>query len=112
MTMRDDKPDVNWDALERRIVAAARFRLADRAARAGLAAGWRVPASRWARIAIPAALAASLALAAGLAFGPAEDRELVLEDVMAVAASQDLPADPLALADQAAFLSTLLGPEE
>ena len=106
--MRDDKPDVNWDALERRIVAAARFRLADRVARAG----WRTPASRWARIAIPAALAASLALAAGLAFGPAADRELVLEDVMAVAASQDLPADPLALADQAAFLSTLLGPEE
>jgi len=111
--MRDDKPDVNWDALERRIVAAARFRLADRAARAAVPAGWRAPASRWARIAIPAALAASLALAAGLAFGPAAaDRDLVLEDVMAVAASQDLPADPLAVADQAAFLSTLLDPEE
>jgi hypothetical protein len=112
MTMRDDKPDVNWDALEQRIVAAARFRLADRAARAAVPAGWRAPASRWARIAIPAALAASLALAAGLAFGPAADRDLVLEDVMAVAASQDLPADPLAGADQAAFLSTLLDPEE
>lgn len=108
--MRDDKPEVDWEALERRIVAAARFRLADRAARAG----WRTPASRWARIAIPAGLAASLALAAGLAFGPggSTSEDLVIEDVMAVAASEDLPADPLAVTDQAAFLATLLDPGE
>ncbi len=111
--MRDDKPEVDWDALERRIVSAARFRLADRAARAGVSAGWRAPARRWARLGIPAALAASLALAAGLAFGSGTaGDELLLEDVMAVAAGADLPADPLAAADQAAFLSTLLDPGE
>ncbi len=106
MTMRDDKPDVDWNALERRIVSSARVRLASRAARAG----WRAPASRWARIAIPAALAASLALAAGLAFGarPDDGAGLGIEDVMAVAASEGLPADLLAVSDREAFVATLL----
>ena len=107
--MRDDKPDVDWQALERRIVSAARFRLASRAARAG----WRAPASRWARIAIPAGLAASLALAAGLALGAGgSESDLGVEDVMAVAASEALPTDLLAVADQEAFLSAILQPDE
>ena len=106
--MRDDKPEVDWEALERRIVSAARFRLASRAARAG----WRAPASRWARIAIPAGLAASLALGGGLALGGDGDAELGVEDVMAVAASEALPTDLLAAPDQEAFLYTILQPDE
>ena len=99
-------PATDFSALHARIVAAAELRLRARARRAG----WRAPASRWARIAIPTGLAASIALIVGLTFGDgaAETSDVGLEEVVAVAASEALPADPLAVSDQEAFLSAIL----
>ena len=102
----DVPADVDHDALSARIVTAAELRLRARAKRAG----WRAPASRWARIAIPTGLAASVALILGLALGgdAAEAGDIGLEEVVAVAASDGLPADPLVVSDQEAFLSAIL----
>ena len=99
-------PDTDFDALNARIVAAAELRLRARANRAG----WRAPASRWARIAIPTGLAASIALILGLSLanGSGAPTDVGLEEVVAVAASEALPADPLAVSDQEVFLSTIL----
>jgi len=82
-----DLPATDWRMLEARITDAARFRLAARRP-----AGWRATASRWARIAIPAGLAASALLGAGLAWRADED-DVVLEDIAATAAVDELPTD-------------------
>ncbi len=86
-----DPPATDWRALEARIADAARFRLAARRS-----AGWRTATSRWARIAIPAGLAASALLGAGLAWRADEDA-VFLEDIAATAAVDDLPADVASL---------------
>ena len=52
----DPPADVDWETMSARIGDAARFRLAARRRRP---AGWSAAASRWSRIAVPAALAAS-----------------------------------------------------
>ena len=105
----DVPTDVDHDALSARIVAAAQLRLRARAKRAG----WRAPASRWARIAIPTGLAASIALIFGLALadGDAPAGAVGLEEVVAVAASEGLPSDPLVVSDQEVFLSAVLSGE-
>lgn len=103
----DTPHDVDFGSLNARIVDAAQLRLRAQAKRAG----WRAPASRWAPLAIPAALAASVALLVGLALGAggaSGTSRVALEDFVAVAASEDLPADPLAVSDQEAFLSAIL----
>lgn len=105
-------PATDWSALESRITAGAQFRLAQRRP----SRTWRSPAARWARVLIPAGLAASLLLAVSLAFGPsgsagAETDDGMMADVVAVAASSALPSDPLSLTDQQAFLSTMLSQE-
>ena len=102
---------VDWPALEARVTEAARFRLARRA-RAG---GWRGAAERWARIAIPTGLAATLMLAAGLAFSApdgAVTADIAMDELVAVSASDGLPVDPLGLADQEAFLAAVLDSTE
>ena len=99
--------DVDHEALSNRIVAAAELRLRARAKRAG----WRAPASRWARVVIPTGLAASIALIFGLALGDggtSDTGDVALEEVVAVAASEGLPSDPLVVSDQEAFLSAIL----
>ena len=101
--------DVDHEALSARIVAAAELRLRARAKRAG----WRAPASRWARVAIPAGLAASIALIFGLALVDGRATEdVALEEVVAVAASEALPANPLGTTDQEAFVAFVLGTGE
>ena len=87
-----DTPATDWRALEARITDAARFRLAARRP-----AGWRAAASRWAGIAIPAGLAASALLGAGLAWRTADDDAVFLEDIVATAAVDELPADVASL---------------
>ena len=57
---------------------------------------------------LPLAAAAGLLLAVGLALAPANEGGLVLEEVMAVAASDGLDADYIGLEAQDAFLSTML----
>lgn len=102
----DARANVDWTALEARIVDGARFRLASH--------GWQAPASRWARTAIPAALAASVLLAVGLMLAPnaVDDSDLVIEEIMAVSASAALPTDPLAFTNEEAFLFTILDETE
>ena len=97
--------DVDHEALSARIVAAAELRLRARAKRAG----WRAPASRWARIAIPAGLAASIALILGLALADGPPGDVALEEVVAVAASEALPANALGATEQEVFLAAVLG---
>jgi hypothetical protein len=82
-----DTPTTDWRALEARVTEAARFRL-----RARRPAGWRTAAGRWARVAIPAGLAASALLGAGLAFREG-DEAVALEDIVATAAVDALPSD-------------------
>jgi hypothetical protein len=82
-----DTPTTDWRALEARVTDAARFRMRSRRP-----AGWRRAASRWARVAIPAGLAASALLGAGLAFRAA-DESVALEDVAAMAVVDALPPD-------------------
>lgn len=82
-----DTPQTDWTALEARVTEAARFRL-----RARRPAGWRAAASRWARVAIPAGLAASALLGAGIAFRAGDDA-VALEDIVATAAVDALPSD-------------------
>ncbi len=82
-----DTPTTDWPALEARITDAARFRL-----RVRRPAGWRTATSRWARVAIPAGLAASALLGAGLAWR-ANDEAVALEDIVATAAVDALPSD-------------------
>ena len=85
----DPPADVNWEAVSARIGEAARFRLA---ARRG-PQGWSAAASRWARLAVPAALAASLLLAAGLSFDVGAEESLRMEDVVVAAAGDALPSE-------------------
>ena len=80
-------PTTDWQVLEARLAEAARFRL-----RARRPAGWRAAASRWARIAIPAGLAASALLGAGLAYRAGEDA-IALEEIVTATAVDALPAD-------------------
>jgi hypothetical protein len=87
-----DTPETDWRALEARINEAARFRLAARRS-----AGWRTTAARWARVAVPAGLAASALLGAGLAWRAADDDAVFLEDIVATAAVDELPADVTSL---------------
>lgn len=105
-----DVPAVDWDALEARVADAARFRLAGRVP----GSGWRRSADRWGRVAIPAGLAATLLLAAGLAFSTpgGDDEALAVDEIVAVAASDALPLDPLTMIDQDAFLAAVLDPAE
>lgn len=85
----DPPADVNWETMSERIGAAARFRLASRRR----PVGWSAAASRWARVAVPAALAASLLLAAGLSFDTGAEEPLRMEDVVAAAAGDALPSE-------------------
>ncbi len=101
--------DTDWPALEARVVAAARFRLAARAPKTG----WRTPATRWARVAVPAGLAAALLLGAGLVFGGGDGAsddayEPGMNEVVATAAGAALPSDLLSVTDQQAFLYSVL----
>ena len=100
---------VNWDAQAGRIAAAARFRLAARSR-----GGWQRPAARWARLAIPAGLAAAVMLAVGAAMGPAAveaDADPGMREVAAVAATDAISTDPLMVTDQELALSVLLTEE-
>ncbi len=102
---------VDWTALEARVTDAARFRLAQRARRGG----WRAAAERWWRFAIPAGIAATLLLAAGLALSapdPIESGAIAIDELVAVVASDALPDDPLGFADQDAFLAAVLDSTE
>lgn len=104
--------DTDWRALEARIVGAARFRLAARAPKSG----WRTPATRWARVAVPAGLAAALLLGAGLAFGNGDTAsddtgEPGMHEVVAMAAGAALPDDLLSVTNQQAFLYSVLNSE-
>ncbi len=108
-----DPPEnaVDWPVLEARIVDGARFLLAQRARRGS----WRRAAERWGRIAIPAGLAAAIVLAAALAIAPSVDPgddPPAIEAIAAVSASDLLPADPLSVTDQEAFLAVVLDPAE
>jgi hypothetical protein len=102
--------EVDWDAQADRIVDAARFRLAARAR-----AGWRRPAARWARFAIPAGLAAGVMLAIGAAMGPVapdgDGNDPGMREVAAVAATDAISGDPLMVTDQELALSILLTEE-
>ena len=102
--------DVDWEGQADRIVDAARFRLAARAR-----GGWRRPAARWARFAIPAGLAAGVLLAIGAAMGPvAPDtygNDPGMREVAAVAATDAIAGDPLMVTDQELALSALLSEE-
>ncbi len=101
---------VDWEAQAGRIANAARFRLAARAR-----GGWRRPAARWARFAIPAGLAAGVMLAIGAAMGPAtqdsDGNDPGMREVAAVAAADAMSSDPLMVTDQELALSTLLTEE-
>lgn len=102
--------EVNWGAQAGRIMDAARFRLAARAR-----GGWRRPAARWARFAIPAGLAAGVMLAIGAAMGPvaqeADGNDPGMREVAAVAATDAISSDPLMVTDQELALSILLTEE-
>ena len=102
--------EVDWEAQAGRIVDAARFRLAARAR-----GGWRRPAARWARFAIPAGLAAGVMLAIGAARGPvaqdADGNDPGMRELAAVAAAAAISSDPLMVTDQELALSTLLTEE-
>ena len=100
----DPPADVDWETMSARIGDAARFRLAARRRRP---AGWSAAASRWSRIAVPAALAASLLLAAGLSFDSGAEESLRMEDVVAAAAGDALPSELAALMADGAFGLTL-----
>lgn len=97
-----DTPESDWSALEARITEAARFRLAARRP-----AGWRIAASRWARVAIPAGLAASALLGAGLAWRAADDDAILLEDIVATAAVDELPVDVTSLGGESLVYALL-----
>ena len=107
-----ETPDgqVDWEAQANRVVDAARFRLAARAR-----GGWRRPAARWARFAIPAGLAAGVMLAIGAAMGPvpreADGNDPGMREVAAVAATDAISTDPLMVTDQELALSILLTEE-
>ena len=102
--------EVDWEAQADRIMSAARFRLAARAR-----GGWRRPAARWARFAIPAGLAAGIMLAIGAALGPiaqeGDGNDPGMREVAAVAATDAISSDPLMVTDQELALSTLLTEE-
>ncbi|MGE5925968.1 MAG: hypothetical protein ACM357_01335 [Gemmatimonadota bacterium] len=97
-----DTPTTDWLALEARVTEAARFRL-----RARRPAGWRTTAARWARVAIPAGLAASALLGAGLAWR-ASDEAVVLEDIVATAAVDALPSDLASLGGESLVYALLV----
>lgn len=99
----DSPADVNWETMSSRIGEAARFRLAARRR----PAGWSAAASRWARFAVPAALAASLLLAAGLSVDTGAEESLRMEDVVAEAAGDALPSELAGLMTDDAFGFTL-----
>ena len=96
-----DTPVTDWPGLEARVTEAARFRL-----RARRAPGWRTVASRWARVAIPAGLAASALLGAGLAWR-ASDEAVVLEDIVAAAAVDALPSDVASIGGESLVFALL-----
>ncbi len=109
---------VDWDAMASRIGDAAAFRLAQRRPRGG----WQRTAARWSRRAVPVAAAASVMLALGIALAPGSNGSfatdtvggdtVMLEEVMAVAASDDLPADLAIASAQDAFLAVMLNGDD
>ena len=106
---------VDWDGMAARIGAAAAFRLAQRRPRDG----WQHTAARWSRRAVPMAAAASVMLALGIALAPGSSSDsmlasdtVMLEEVMAVAASDGLPSDLALASAQDAFLAVMLSGED
>ena len=107
---------VDWDGMAARIGAAAAFRLAQRRPRDG----WQHTAARWSRRAVPMAAAASVMLALGIALAPGSSDSdsmlasdtVMLEEVMAVAASDGLPSDLALASAQDAFLAVMLSGED
>ncbi|MGH7528507.1 MAG: hypothetical protein ACREMX_17575 [Gemmatimonadales bacterium] len=109
--------EAEWTLLHDRIVAAARARLPGMTA----PSPWWLYASRWARHAVPAGLAAGILVALGLSIlegnvdpgsVASPDGPVVVEEVIATAASEVLATDPLLSADEPAFLSVVLGGQE
>ena len=102
-----ETPSADWQAMEARIVDAARSRLATKAARRS----WTAPAARWARVAIPVGLAAGIALVLGLAAtsGTEASDQTGLADVVVLGAANALPDYSLGVLDQDAYMATLLG---
>ncbi len=109
--------EAEWTRLHDRIVAAARSRLV------GMTAlpPWWLYASRWARHAVPAGLAAAILVALGLGIldgnvdlgsVASPDGPVVVEEVIATAASEVLATDPMLSADESAFLNVILGGQE
>src|SRR5690606_19191115 len=100
-----DAPDpADPAALERQITAAARFRLASRR-RPG---GWRDTTARWARIAVPAGLAAAVSLGAAPTRHTAPFARVILEGDVAAAATDGLPVELSSMIDEDLFVSGLL----
>jgi hypothetical protein len=107
---------VDWDAMAARIGDAAVFRLAQRRPRGG----WQHTAARWSGRAVPMAAAASVMLALGLALAPGSpgtdsllaSDTVMLEEVMAVAASDGLPTDLALASAQDEFLAVMLNGED
>ena len=106
---------MDWDGMAARIGAAAAFRLAQRRPRDG----WQHTAARWSRRAVPMAAAASVMLALGIALAPGSSSDsmlasdtVMLEEVMAVAASDGLPSDLALASAQDAFLAVMLNGED
>jgi hypothetical protein len=99
-------PEIDWARLETRIRAGAAAPLAARARRR--------QRERVAAIAIRGGLAAALLLGAAAAFLPDDaSADLpVVEEVGPIAASELLPADPLFVTDQAAFVAAVTEPSE
>lgn len=97
-----ETPVTDWGALEARITEAARFRLAARRP-----TDWRTAASRWARIAVPAGLAASALLGAGLALRAADDEAVLLQDIVATAAVAELPSDVASIGGESLFYALI-----
>ena len=109
--------EVELTRLHDRIVAAARSRLAGMTA----PSPWWLYASRWARHAVPAGLAAGILVALGLSIlegnmdsgsVASPDGPVVVEEVIATAASEVLATDPVLSADEPAFLNVILGGQE
>ncbi|HEU4829445.1 MAG TPA: hypothetical protein VFT04_09635 [Gemmatimonadales bacterium] len=97
-----ETPTTDWGALESRITEAGRFRLAARRP-----PRWRTAASRWARIAVPAGLAASVLLGAVLAWRAADDEAVLLQDIVATAAVAELPPDVASVGGESLFYALI-----
>jgi hypothetical protein len=98
-------PPVDWARKDQRIRAAAADPLGVRA--------FRRRRERIGELAIRSGLAAALLLGAAAALVPdGQSDQAVVEDVGSLAASDQLPADPLFVTDQATFLTAMTEPAE